>query len=197
LAARRNLPRADVHEGDAISVTGSTDLERAASRVFDGDVAAFGMIVESTSDALVRLAARLMGSVPDGEDVVQEAYLKAYRGLSEGRFDGRAQLRTWLGRIVVNTALDALRSRKRAPTPRADLPEGADTNASAETRAALAEVDAWLTTLPPEQRVAIVLKSVEGYTSAEIAAALGCSEGAVEQRLVRARASLRQRMLVQ
>jgi RNA polymerase sigma-70 factor (ECF subfamily) len=197
LAARRNLPRADVHEGDAISVTGSTDLERAASRVFDGDVAAFGMIVESTSDALVRLAARLMGSVPDGEDVVQEAYLKAYRGLSEGRFDGRAQLRTWLGRIVVNTALDALRSRKRAPTPRADLPEGADTNASAETRAALAELDAWLTTLPPEQRVAIVLKSVEGYTSAEIAAALGCSEGAVEQRLVRARASLRQRMLVQ
>jgi RNA polymerase sigma-70 factor (ECF subfamily) len=138
-----------------------------------------------------------MGSVPDGEDVVQEAYLKAYRGLSEGRFDGRAQLRTWLGRIVVNTALDALRSRKRAPTPRADLPEGADTNASAETRAALAELDAWLATLPPEQRVAIVLKSVEGYTSAEIAAALGCSEGAVEQRLVRARASLRQRMLVQ
>lgn len=196
MAARRNLPRADVHEGDAISV-GSADLERAASRVFDGDVAAFGLIVESTSDALVRLAARLMGSVPDGEDVVQEAYLKAYRGLSEGRFDRRAQLRTWLGRIVVNTALDALRSRKRAPAPRDDLPEGADTNASAETRAALSELDAWLATLSPEQRVAIVLKSVEGYTSAEIAAALGCSEGAVEQRLVRARASLRQRMLVQ
>lgn len=162
-----------------------------------GELAAFELIVEGTSDALVRLAARLMGSLPDGEDVVQEAYLKAYRGLSEGRFDGRAQVRTWLGRVVVNTALDALRARKRAPLPRADIPETADATASAESRAALAELDAWLGALPPEQRVAVVLKSVEGYTSAEIAEALGCSEGAVEQRLVRARANLRQRTSLQ
>lgn len=135
-----------------------------------------------------------MGSLPDGEDVVQEAYVKAYRGLIEGRFDGRAQVRTWLGRIVVNTAIDALRVRKRAPSPRDEAYEAVDASASAETLVALAELDDWLSALPPEQRAAVVLKSIEGHTSAEVADLLGCSEGAVEQKLVRARAALRQRM---
>ena len=194
MAARRNLSVPDVHATEANALSGSVDLERLASRIAAGDGAAFELMVAQTSDALVRLGARLMGSVPDGEDVVQEAYLKAYRGLCEGRFDGRAQLRTWLGRIVVNTAIDALRVRRRAPSPREEALESVDASASAETRVALAELDAWLSALPPEQRAAVVLKSIEGHTSAEVAEMLGCSEGAVEQKLVRARATLRERM---
>ncbi|MGC4094975.1 MAG: sigma-70 family RNA polymerase sigma factor [Polyangiaceae bacterium] len=99
----------------------------------------------------------------------------------------------WLSRIVVNTAIDALRARKRAPITGKDMLEQTDYSASAETRVALAELDDWLSALPPEQRAALILKSIEGYTSAEIAELLECSEGAVEQRLVRARANLRGR----
>ncbi|MFZ5892618.1 MAG: RNA polymerase sigma factor [Myxococcota bacterium] len=191
MVGRRKHPRADVYTNVADSELGSDDLDEAASRFVAGDASAFQFIVENTIDALVRLGARMMGSVSDGEDVVQEAYLKAYRGLAEGRFDQRARLRTWLGRIVVNTAIDALRARKRAPLASRDLLESPDASASAETRVALAELDAWLDGLPPDQRAAIVLKSIEGYTSAEVAEILECSEGAVEQRLVRARANLR------
>lgn len=136
----------------------------------------------------------MMGNVADGEDVMQEAYVKAYRGLIEGRFDGRAQLGTWLRRIAVNTAIDAMRTRARAPKPSdeaADLLS--DEGASAETTLALREISDWLGDLPSEQRAALVLKAIEGHTSAEVAEILGCSEGAVEQRLVRARATLRER----
>jgi RNA polymerase sigma-70 factor (ECF subfamily) len=64
---------------------------------------------------------------------------------------------------------------------------------SAEARLALTELADWLKDLPPDQHAVLVLKAVEGRSSAEVAEILGCSEGAVEQRLVRARATLRQR----
>jgi RNA polymerase sigma-70 factor (ECF subfamily) len=68
-----------------------------------------------------------------------------------------------------------------------------DGTASAEARMALLELDDWLSELPAEQRLALILKSVEGLTSSEIAEVMNSSEGAVEQRLVRARAALRKR----
>jgi RNA polymerase sigma-70 factor, ECF subfamily len=170
------------------------NLEGAVARILAGEVSAFQEIVDATSATLVRLSARMMGNLADGEDVMQEAYLKAYRGLVEGRFDGRAQLGTWLRRIVVNTAIDTLRARARSPKPIEDAADTmADDAASAETTLALRELSDWLATLPPEQRAALVLKSIEGHTSAEVAEILGCSEGAVEQRLVRARVTLRER----
>jgi RNA polymerase sigma-70 factor, ECF subfamily len=169
-------------------------LDGAVARVLAGDISAFQQIVDETSAALLRLSARMMGSVADGEDVMQEAYVKAYRGLAEGRFDQRAQFVTWLRKIVVNTAIDALRSRARAPKPTAELSDvQVDDSASAETSLALAEIADWLGALPTEQRVALVLKAIEGHTSAEIAVLMDCSEGAVEQRLVRARSNLRHR----
>ena len=78
--------------------------------------------------------------------------------------------------------------------PVGDLLEGSfDGRVETEARLALRELDRWLGELPAEQRTVLVLRFVEGLTSAEVAEILGCSEGAVEQRLVRARASLRQR----
>ncbi|MBW2524621.1 MAG: RNA polymerase sigma factor [Deltaproteobacteria bacterium] len=170
------------------------ELKRAAARVAGGDPAAFRVIVERTSARLYRLGARMMGSTADAEDVLQDAYIKAFQALAAGRFDGRSSVATWLYRIATNACLDALRRRKVRPVAEAQPPEASfDGRVSAEARLALAELDRWLGELPPEQRVAVVLKSVEGLTSAEIAEVLQCSEGAVEQRLVRARAALRER----
>jgi RNA polymerase sigma-70 factor (ECF subfamily) len=162
--------------------------------VRDGDAAAFQEIVDATSGALVRFAARMLGSVTDAEDVVQDCYVKAYRFLVDDRFDGRSAVATWMHRIVANASVDALRARKRRPAPTDVLPEGgSDGVASAEAWVALAELSDLLDALPPDQRAAVVLKAVEERTTSEVAEILGCSEGAVEQRLVRARATLRER----
>ena len=165
-----------------------SSLEEAARRVQRGDASAFRVIVEATAARLVRLSARIMGSVTEAEDVVQEAYIKAYRALVEKQFDGRSSVSTWLHRIVVNASLDARRKRKPAAP---DVP--LTTHGNAEEAVALRELARLLEELPEDQRTVLLLKTVEGMSSAEIAEVLGCSEGAVEQRLVRARAALREK----
>lgn len=171
-----------------------TSLGDAAAAVIRGETAAFQRIVDGTGARLVRLAARVLGSVHEAEDVVQEAYVKAYRALAAGQFDARSQVETWLYRIVLNTAIDTKRRRRLAPLRDEALEHlGFDNRAQAEARLALRELSDWLDELPEEQRTALLLKTVEGLSSAEIAEVLECSEGAVEQRLVRARATLRQR----
>ena len=169
------------------------NLGEAVERVRAGDTAAFQRIVDATSARLVRLGARMLGNVVDAEDVVQEAYVKAYRALVSGEFDGRANVGTWLYRIVTNQAIDAMRGRARRPKPTDTADETSSDLASAEQKLALAELADWMDELPPDQRATLVLKAVEGMTSPEIAEILQCSEGAVEQRLVRARAALRKR----
>jgi len=157
------------------------------------DMPSFRRLVEETTPAMYRLAARITGSLEDAEDVLQDSYMKAWDALEEGRFDGRAQMRTWLYRIVVNGAMDVLRARKRRGRAPDDSLADAAVEGTAEARAALRELSGWLRELPADQRTALVLKELEGLTSAEIANLMGCSEGAVEQRLVRARAALRER----
>lgn len=172
----------------------SPDLSLVARRVQRGDSAAFRSLVEHTQGDLYRLAARLMGSAADAEEVLQEAYLKAYRALCDGNFDGRAAVRTWLYRVVTNSALDALRRRAVRPAGNdAGLDAAVDSAPGADVHLALAELARWLDELPLDQRAALVLCAVEGMTNREASAVLGVSEGAVEQRLVRARATLRQR----
>jgi RNA polymerase sigma-70 factor (ECF subfamily) len=169
------------------------NLEEAVALVCSGDTAAFQRIVDATSARLVRLGARMLGSVVDAEDVVQEAYVKAYKALTTGEFDGRSNVSTWLYRIVTNQAIDAMRGRARRPKPTDTADDSTSDLASAEEKLALAELADWMDELPADQRAALVLKAVEGMTSPEIAEVLQCSEGAVEQRLVRARAALRKR----
>lgn len=169
-------------------------LEKAVDRVLSGDRSAFQQLVEATSQRLVRLGARIMGNQADAEDVVQEAYVKAYRALTAGGFERRSSTMTWLYRIVVNGAIDAKRSRtRRAEAGDLQVDPGWDGAAFADARLALSELDEWLAALPAEQRAALVLQSMEGMNNSEIAQVMGVSEGAVEQRLVRARTALRQR----
>lgn len=169
------------------------DLQEDVDALVRGDPAAFRRLVLATSQRLVRLAARITGSVEDGEDVVQEAYVKAHRALAEGRFDGRSRLETWLYRIVANSAIDALRAGRKRPKALDTIPEPTwDGAGAAEARVALAELDELLRGLPPEQRAALVMKGIEGLSSSEIAEIMNTTEGAVEQRLVRARATLKE-----
>lgn len=176
----------------------SVDLRLVAARVTKGDAVAFRQVVELTRTNLYRLAARMLGNVADAEDALQDAYVSAYRGLVEGRYDGRSKLETWLYRIVANTCIDQLRKRK----PRAEdrlsgvSPEQEakfDGLVSAEARVALRELDTMLAALTPHERAAIVLVHVEGLTVREAADAVGTTEGAMEQRLLRARGALRKR----
>ncbi len=170
------------------------DHEETAAAALQGGPEALTDAVVRTSPRLVRLAARILGDLAEAEDVVQDAYLRAQESLAEGRFDGRASLSTWLYRIVANLAVDTLRKRKRREQP-ADVGEPSDFGGEAalQARLALRELDSWLAELPHEQRAALVLSAMEGQSNAEIARILGTSEGAIEQRLVRARATLRKK----
>lgn len=160
-----------------------------------GEPDAFRFIVEGCATRLVRLGARMLGNVTDAEDLVQEAFLRAHRALIERQFDGRSSVETWLYRIVSNLAVDQLRARKRrgGRTEEASDEMMSTQGNSAETLLALRELDEWMSELAPEQRVALVLSAVEGRSNAEIAVMLNTTEGSVEQRLVRARATLRQK----
>ena len=152
-------------------------------------------MVERTFERLVRYAARITGDLAEGEDVVQESYVKAYRALSEGGFEGRASVETWLYSIVTRTAIDNRRRRGRRETYTDTLPEGSfDGEGAADGHLALRELQGLLADLPEEQSSALVLQALEGFSNREIAAILECSEGAVEQRLVRARAALRSKV---
>jgi RNA polymerase sigma-70 factor (ECF subfamily) len=167
-------------------------LEAEIDEVARGNSAAFRRIVERTQHRLVRLAVRILGDQAEAEDAVQESYVKAHDALARGRFDRRSSMETWLYRIVTRTAIDAARRgarTQRLPETLEREPGGADI----ENRLALRELSTWLLELPRDQHAALLLKAVEGFSSAEVAAILECSEGAVEQRLVRARVALRQR----
>ncbi|MFK8004212.1 MAG: RNA polymerase sigma factor [Polyangiales bacterium] len=165
------------------------ELVRAIS---DGDRVAFQRLVERFGPALYRAACRLVGE-GEADDVVQEGLTKAYIALRDGRFTKRegGTLEAWLKRIVVRTALDSLRARKRRRVR--EVAHETCTPEVASARLALRELEVLLDALPSSQRVALVLKEVEGMSVREIAAAMDCSEGAVEQRLVRGRAALRAR----
>lgn len=173
------------------------NLEEAVDKVLQGDPTAFGVIVERTSSRLVRMSARMLGNVADAEDVVQEAYVKAYRALTSAQFDRRSRIETWLTRIVVNATLDAKRSKARSRlTAASDVLEelgGYDGVETQDARLALRELSQWVEELPEEQQTVVWLKTIEGMEAAEIAEVLGCSEGAIEQRLVRARQHLREK----
>ena len=154
---------------------------------------AFEAIVRSTQAQLLRTAARVLGSREEALDVLQEAYLRAFGALLEGSFDRRARVSSWLYRVVMNASLDALRARRRRPTVPIEDSDPEATGTGAEARVALAELARMLDVLPEEQRAALVLRELEGLTNAEVAEVLETTEGAIEQRLIRARATLRRR----
>jgi RNA polymerase sigma-70 factor (ECF subfamily) len=169
-------------------------IERARA----GDRLAFEELVRRHADRLYAIVLRFLGSDREAEDVTQEAFLRAWRGI--GGFKGRSQFYTWLCRIGLN---EAKRRAARRPPPGKLTPldgdlrvEVPDYSEAPETRAAEAELRSALEravrALDPGYRAPLVLRDVEGLSTAEAAAAMGLGEAAFKSRLHRARLAVRE-----
>lgn len=159
-----------------------------------GDPDAFATLVGRHRDRLWAVALRTMRNPEDAADALQEAYIAAFR--RAGSFRGEAQVTTWLHRVVVNACLDRLRVlRSRAAEP---LPEDLDrtprlgvvADDPIEAEQQRVDVTAALAQLNPDQRAALVLVDMQGYSVDEAAAILHCAPGTVKSRCARGRARL-------
>ena len=192
----------------------------ALNRARAGDEAAFQELIDPYRRELQLHCYRILGSLQDAEDAVQETLLAAWRGLDG--FEGRASLRAWLYRIATNRCLNVLRGRGRRPREVPSMVEppeptrmaepmwlepypdvllegvaddrpGPDARYDTRESVGLAFVVA-LQHLPPRQRAAFVLRDVLGFDRAEVAGMLDSTETAVKGALQRARATLDQRL---
>ena len=176
-----------------------TDQAELVAAAKDGDRDAFEALVRVTYHDAYTLAYRLTGNEEDARDVVQDAFLRAYRGL--GRFRGDAQFTTWLYRIVANCASTSLTKRSRhrhadidEETGVADDRPEADPVAMAEAGSLRDRVSTALEGLPPKLRAVVVLRDVYDLPHEAIAEELGITEAAAKVRLHRARKKLRDQL---
>jgi RNA polymerase sigma-70 factor, ECF subfamily len=170
--------------GPAVDI-GAPVIDRARR----GDQEAFAAVIRHYDAGLRGLTCLLLGDRNLMDDVLQEAYVKAFRALP--RFRGESRLGTWLYRIAYNACLDELRRSQRteALPLEAEVPSRAgDHGDLIASRGDLARA---LAALPPEERAAVLLVDAQGFDYRESAHILGIPEGTVASRLNRARASLR------
>lgn len=184
--------------------TGEGDAAQLALALA-GDRDAFRVLVERHSRTLFRLAFRMTGNEQDAEEVVQEAFLRAYRRLD--RFESRANFGTWVYRIAVNCSLDLLRRRK--PQEELRAPDDRDTGEEAvleiattdpmPDRLALSgeigeQVNIALAKLSPMERAAFMMRHDQGMSIEEIGRVLGTSMNATKNSVFRAVQKLRQEL---
>ena len=175
-------------------------------RVQRGDKGAFDALVLKYQHKLVKLVMRYVRNPAEAEDIAQEAFIKAYRALPQ--FRGDSAFYTWLYRIAINTAKNAVVSRDRSPieynVDRNNNDESYDMQGrmkDSETPEGLVLTDeirsivnAAIDALPEDLRTAIVLRELEGLSYEEIAAAMDCPVGTVRSRIFRAREAIDRRL---
>jgi RNA polymerase sigma-70 factor (ECF subfamily) len=175
-------------------------------RVQKGDKTAFDLLVRKYQHKVVKLVTRYLRDPSDAEDVAQEAFIKAYRAIPQ--FRGDSAFYTWLYRIAINTAKNAIVSRDRSPVEfDLDLQSVEESNsmqmrlADAETPESLLQTEEIRTTvnqaieaLPEDLRTAIVLRELEGLSYEDIALAMDCPVGTVRSRIFRAREAIDKRL---
>jgi RNA polymerase sigma-70 factor (ECF subfamily) len=194
------VPQVDVADDD----------RRLVERARTGDARAFEALVRRYERWVFTLALRMVGDRAEAEDIAQEVFLKAYRGL-EG-FRGASRFSTWLYSIASHHCLSALASRSRTatslsfggrsgaggedpPSPLDRLPDGAPrADAILEGRDLARTVQAELAKLPEDHRLVLILRDIQGMAYAEIAQTLGLELGTVRSRLHRARMDLKARL---
>ncbi|MEO6119202.1 MAG: RNA polymerase sigma factor [Terriglobales bacterium] len=189
------------------NVTGDTGAELAlVNAAREGDMHAFEQLIQKYDRNVFRIAQHITQNREDAEDVVQDAFLKAYRNLN--KFQGNSKFYTWLVRIAVNEALMRLRKRKADKTVSMDedvetedgsMPrEVADWSPNPEQLFGQSELgdilEKTIQGLPSSFRTVFVLRDVEGLSTEETAEMLGLSVPAVKSRLLRARLQLRERL---
>jgi RNA polymerase sigma-70 factor (ECF subfamily) len=174
------------------------------ARATAGDQEAFSQLILRWERPIYALAYRTLRREEDARDVVQDAFLRAYRGLKG--FKGEAKFSSWLYRITLNLCRDWMRKERRAPV--AQMPEGTDPLDFADQQAAPTEsvedlvarremssaVELAMAELPEEQRMAIMLKEYHGLTFQEIAEMLDCPLSTVKTRLYQGLSVLRRRL---
>ena len=171
-----------------------------------GDSTAFEQLVLTHQNQIYRLCFRMVGNAEDAADMVQEAFLKAWRNLD--RFQGDAAFSTWLYRLASNCCLDFLRSQKRRPTVsmtsedeegEEQTVEVADNSATPEEtllqKEEQREIAQAMASLDEEQRQILTLRVVNDLSYTEIAELLTIKEGTVKSRIARARENLRKKLL--
>jgi RNA polymerase sigma-70 factor, ECF subfamily len=175
--------------GDVSDEASDADLLAAHA---DGDPDAFGELVRRHRDRLWAVALRTLGDREEAADAVQDALVSAFRaGRGSSAFRGDSAVTTWLHRIVVNACLD--RVRRRAARPADPLPETTEVPARGDDIGSLVtglDVNAALATLPVEQRGALVLVDMYGWSVEDAAQVLECAVGTVKSRCARGRARL-------
>ncbi len=171
------------------------DVAELVAAARDGDRNAFDELVKATYLDTYTLAFRLTGDEEDACDVVQESYLRAYRGLK--RFRGDAQFSTWMYRITANCASTYLGKRKRnrhdelTDDIAVDEQVAVNPEAQADAAALRGRLQDALRELPPRLRAVVILRDIYDLPHDAIAAELGISESAAKVRLHRARRKLR------
>ncbi len=170
-------------------------------RVLQGDGNAFEHLVHAYEKNVYNLALRSLGNPQDAEDVMQEAFLKAYRSLSS--FRGDSKFSVWLYRIVSNLCLDLLRAKQRRPVQsltvendegEVDELEISDEHFSPEKlldrKLTRESVQRGLASLPDDSRQILLLRELQGMSYEEIGDTLGLEPGTVKSRIFRARKKL-------
>jgi RNA polymerase sigma-70 factor, ECF subfamily len=178
----------------------------AVARACAGDTDAFRVLVERYSRKVFRLAYRMTQNEQDAEDVVQEAFLRAYRRLKQ--FESRSSFGTWIFRITANAAMDLTRKRGRHEQAEQPIPETED---SADALAQMPapdptpdrillsgelkhKVESVLASLSPQVRTAFVLRHYEGMSIEEIGSVLGLKVSATKNSIFRAVQKLRKEL---
>jgi RNA polymerase sigma-70 factor (ECF subfamily) len=180
-----------------VDATSASEADQAAiERVQAGEGDAFRTLVERYSRPLFALAYRITGNEADADDVVQESFIRAYRGLSQ--YDGRAGFQAWISRIASNYALDLLAAKRRRNWEQIDgdgehagALESVPAGGASPERLALnsqlrLHVEAAMGQLTDLERTAFVLRHFEGLSLEEIGGTLGISLNSVKQGVFRA-----------
>ena len=175
--------------------------QQLVERVQAGDKSAFDLLVRKYQHRVLKLVSRFVSDAAEAEDVAQEAFLKAYRALAS--FRGDSAFYTWLYRIAINTAKNALVSNRRRPVDfdldlqdpeqydrHARLKEGDTPEGVLLTEEIRSVVEKAMEQLPEDLRTAIVLRELEGLSYEEIAEAMDCPVGTVRSRIFRAREAI-------
>ena len=166
------------------------DLAQWLAAAKAGDLAAFERILVRYEPMVLRTSYRLLGNREDAQDAAQEVFLKLYRYLK--RIDETRDLTPWLYRVTVNECRDLRRRRRESPLE--DAPEPASFEDTAERliqEERRSAVERSLRALSPKERVAVVLRDIEGLPAREVAKALGTSEATVRSHVSAARVKIR------